>query len=142
MTFNLWCSSNSLMLNSIHVRLFQRILTGVATKWYIELLHNSFVEFNYLAMTFPTHFQFLIWYETDTEILNSLQQSSSTHISNHIHEWRKRRWLIKAPIPDQLLIDWFTKLLLPPIVCDVSVGNVVTEEQFVIRVKYLDLVYS
>jgi hypothetical protein len=39
------------------------------------------------------------------------------------------RRLIKAPIPDQLLMDWFTKSLLPPISHDVAMGNVVTEEQ-------------
>jgi hypothetical protein len=37
MTFHLWCSSNSLMDDSIHLRLFQRTLTGSAAKWYIEL---------------------------------------------------------------------------------------------------------
>ena len=37
MTFHLWCSSNSLMDDSIHLHLFQRTLTGSAAKWYIEL---------------------------------------------------------------------------------------------------------
>jgi hypothetical protein len=37
MTFHLWCSSNSLMDDSIRLRLFQRTLMGAATKWYIEL---------------------------------------------------------------------------------------------------------
>jgi hypothetical protein len=37
MTFHLWCSSNSLMDDSIRLRLFQRTLTGSTTKWYIEL---------------------------------------------------------------------------------------------------------
>jgi hypothetical protein len=37
MTFHLWCSSNSLMDDSIRLRLFQRTLTGSAAKWYIEL---------------------------------------------------------------------------------------------------------
>ena len=36
--FHLWCSSNSLHNDSIHLRLFQRTLTGPAEKWYIELL--------------------------------------------------------------------------------------------------------
>jgi len=38
-------------------------------------------------------------------------------------------------------VDWFKKSLLPPISCDVSMGNVVTEEQAINRVHYLDLVY-
>jgi hypothetical protein len=36
-TFHLWCSSNSINDVSIHLRLFQRTLTGLTTKWYIEL---------------------------------------------------------------------------------------------------------
>jgi len=50
--------------------------------------------------------------------------------------------LIKAPILDQLLTDWFTKSLLQPIARDVSMGGVVTEEQAIIHAHYLDLVYS
>jgi hypothetical protein len=38
MTYHLWCSSNSLMDDSVRLHLFQRSLTGaVTTKWYIEL---------------------------------------------------------------------------------------------------------
>ena len=36
-TFHLWCSSNSLHEDSIHLRLFQCTLTGPTAKWYIEL---------------------------------------------------------------------------------------------------------
>jgi hypothetical protein len=50
--------------------------------------------------------------------------------------------LIKAPILDQLLADWFTKLLFPPIALDVVMGNVVTEEKAIISAHYLDLLYS
>ena len=142
MTFHLWCSSNSLMDDSIHLRIIQRNLTGIATKWYIELPQHSVWDFNALAMAFLTHFQLPIRYEIGTDLLTSLQQTTSTHLSDHIHEWRRRRRLIKAPIPDQLLDDWFTKYLLPPIARDVSMGGVVTEEQAVSRAQYLDLVYS
>jgi hypothetical protein len=37
MNFHIWCSSKSLMEDSIHLRLFQRTLKGSAVKWYIEL---------------------------------------------------------------------------------------------------------
>ena len=37
MNFHLWCSSNSLMDESIRLRLFQRTMTGTVVKWYIEL---------------------------------------------------------------------------------------------------------
>jgi hypothetical protein len=142
MTFHLWCSSNSLMDDSICLRLFQCTLTGSATKWYIKLPRGSFQDFNSLAMSFLMHFQLPIRYETGTEILTSLRQTNSVHISDHIHEWRRRRRLIKAIIPDQLLAEWFTKSLLPLIACDIAMGGVVTEEEAIARAQYLDLVYS
>jgi hypothetical protein len=80
MTFHLWCSSNSLMDDSILLKLFERTLTGAATKLYIEILRNSFVNFNYLSMVFMTHFQLSIWYDTSTEHFTSLLTQ------NHIHE--------------------------------------------------------
>jgi hypothetical protein len=72
----------------------------------------------------------------------TLRQTTSVHISDHIHEWRRRRRLIKAVIPDQLLAEWFTKSLLPQIARDVAMGGVVTEEEDIARAQYLDLVYS
>ena len=142
MTFHLWCSSNSLMDDSVWLWLFQWTLTGMAMKWYIELPQHSFVDFGLLATIFLTHFQLPIHYETDTELLNSLWYNTSTHIFDHIHEWRRQRRIIKAPILDQLLADWFTKSLLPPIARDVATGSVVIEEQAISRAQYLDLVYS
>ena len=56
MTYHLWCSSNSLVNDSICLRLFQRTLTGAAAKWYIELPRGIFQDFNTLAMAFLTHF--------------------------------------------------------------------------------------
>ena len=93
-------------------------------------------------MAFLTHFQFPIRYEMGTDLLTSLHQSTSRHISDHIHEWRRRRRLIKAPIPDQILTNWFTKSLLPPIARDVAMGGAITEEQAIAHAQYLDLVYS
>jgi hypothetical protein len=142
MTFHLWCSSNSLMDDSIWLRLFQRTLTGSTTKWYIELQRDTFQDFNSLAMDFLTHFQLPIHYKTGTKLLTSLHQTNSIHISDHIHEWRRRRRLIKETIPDQLLAEWFTKSLLPPISRDVAMGGVITEEEAIARAQYLDLVYS
>jgi hypothetical protein len=88
MNFHLWCLSNSLMDDSIHLRLFQRNLTGSAVKWYIELPRGFFVDFNTLTIAFLTHYQLPIHYETGTDILSSFKQTKSIHISNHIHEWR------------------------------------------------------
>jgi hypothetical protein len=41
--------------------------------------------------------------------------------------------MIKEVIPDILLAEWFTKSLLPPIACDVSMGGAVTEEKAIAR---------
>ena len=93
-------------------------------------------------MAFLTHFQLPIRYETGTELLTSLRQSTTTHISNHIHEWRRHRRLIKATTPDQILVDWFTKSLFLPIARDVAMGGVMIEDQAISCAQYLDLVYS
>ena len=98
-------------------------------KWYIELPQHSFVDFGSLATVFLTHFYLPIHYEMGTDLLTSLQQNTSTHISDHIHEWRRWRRLINTPILDQLLADWFTKYLFPPISQDVAMGGVVTKEK-------------
>jgi hypothetical protein len=77
------------MDDSVRLHLFQRTLIGSATKWCIELPHASFHNFNSLAMSFLMHFQLPIRYETGTELMNSLRQIDSMHISDHIHEWRR-----------------------------------------------------
>lgn len=124
MTYRLWCSSNSWLDDSIWLHLFQRTLTGFAVKWYIELNRGSFQDFNSLAMAFLTHFQLPIRYETGTHLLTSLRQTTATHISDHIHEWRRRRRMIKFWIPDQRLTDWFTTSFVPPIARDIAMGRV------------------
>jgi hypothetical protein len=93
-------------------------------------------------MAFLTHYQLPIRYDTGTEILTSFKQNKATHISDHIHEWRRRRRLIKLELPDQLLAEWFTKSFVNDIGRDIAMGGVVTEEQAISRAQYLDLVYS
>ena len=72
-TYHLWCSSNFVIDDSIRIQLFQQTLTGAATKWYIELLHGTFWDFNTLAFSFLTHFQLPIRYENGIELLTSLR---------------------------------------------------------------------
>jgi hypothetical protein len=74
--------------------------------------------------------------------LSSFKQSSSTYIYDHIHEWRRRRHLIKVPLLDQLLAEWFTKSLIGLIARDFSMGGVIAEEQAISLAQYLDLIYS
>lgn len=81
-------------------------------------------------------------YDNGTELLTSLKQSTSTYISDHIHEWRRRRRLVKVFIPDQILAEWFVKSLLPKITEDVAKAGVVTEEKVISQAQYLDLVYT
>jgi len=142
MTYHLWCSSNSYVDDSIHLCLFQRTLTGVAAKWYIKLPRSTYHDLNSLAMAFLTHFQLPVCYETGTYLLTSLMQYNTTHISDHIHEWRRRCCLIKFNIADQCLTEWFTKSFVAPISHDIAMGGCVTEEQAIARAQYLDLVYS
>jgi hypothetical protein len=72
----------------------------------------------------------------------SLHQDTSTHIFDHIHEWIQQHRLIKAHILDQLLMDWFTKSLLPPISKDISMEGAVTKEHAILFAQHLDLIYS
>lgn len=109
----------------------------IRKKGYIELPTHSFYNFFSLVMSFLIHFQLPIQYEMGTEVLTSLWQSISTDILDHIHEWRQCQRLIKATIHDQLLAYWFTKSLFPPIIHDVAMGGVVTEEQAINHAQYL-----
>ena len=141
-TYHLWCVSNSFLDDSIKLWLFPRTPTKNATKWFIELLATSFFDFQSLAITFLTHFQLPIWYEIGTKLLTSLCQNTTTHIFYHIHEWRRCKRLVKASIPDALLVDWFTKSLFPKISCDVSMSRAVIEEYVIRRAQHLYLIYS
>ena len=50
--------------------------------------------------------------------------------------------LVKAPIPDALLENWFTKSLLLKISCDVAMSGAVIEEDIIRCAQHLDLIYS
>ena len=137
--YHLWCVSNSFWDDSIKLQLFPRTLTGNVTKWFIELPATSFFDFQSLAIKFLTHFQLPIWYEMGTKLLTSLRQNTTTHICDHIHEWRRHRRLVKAPILDALLADWFTKSLFPKISCDVAMSGAVTEDDVIRHAQHLDM---
>ena len=141
-TYHLWCVSNSFLDDSIKLRLVPRTITSNAAKWFIELPSALFFDFQSLAIAFLTHFQLPIRYEMGTELLTSLRQNTTTQISNHIHEWWRRRRLVKAPIPNALLTYWFTKSLLTKISCDVAMSRVVTEEDVIRCAQHLDFIYS
>ena len=50
--------------------------------------------------------------------------------------------MVKTYVPDQLLVEWFIKSLLPSITEDVVKGGVVTEEQVIAYAQYLDFIYT
>ena len=66
MMFHLWCSSNSIVDDSIRLRLFQRTLIGVAAKWYIEITQAKYLDFMFLQ-----YFQLPVRYDEGVEILLS-----------------------------------------------------------------------
>ena len=141
-TYHLWCVSNSMLDDSIRLRLFHRTLTRNATIWLTKLPTTYFNDFNVLDMAFLTHFQFRIQYEIGTYLLTSLWQNTTTHISDHIPEWRWYRRLVKAKITDQLLADWFIKSLLPKITQDVSMLGSIIEEHLICHSQHLDIIHS
>jgi len=55
-SYHLWGSSNSLNDDFVILRLFQRTLTGMTAKWYIELPRASFDNFTALSTNFLTHY--------------------------------------------------------------------------------------
>ena len=83
MTFHLWCSSNSIVDDSIKLILFQHTLIGVAAKWYIELLQAKYLDFNSLALMFLQYFQLHVRYDKGVEILLSSFQSTVTYNQPH-----------------------------------------------------------
>jgi hypothetical protein len=87
MTFHLLCSSNNIMDNSVHLRLFQRTLTGPSAKWYVDKKSRSNVTFDSLAKTFFTFFQLPICHDNGLELISEFKQTLATHIIDHIHEW-------------------------------------------------------
>ena len=55
-SFHMWCSSNSITDDSIRLRLFQRTLTGEASKWYVDQATSSHTTFSTIAQAFLSYF--------------------------------------------------------------------------------------
>ena len=49
---------------------------------------------------------------------------------------------MKSTMPLEFLLEWFLKYLLPYISKDVSTLGVTTEEEAILRVQQLDLIYA
>ena len=50
--------------------------------------------------------------------------------------------MVKTFVPDQLLVEWFIKSLLPSITKDVAKGGIFTKYQVIGHAQYLDLIYT
>ena len=65
-----------------------------------------------------------------------------THITDHIHEWRRRRSLCKIKLDDRIFLDWFLKTLPPPIAKDVTSKRPQTKEEAILKAQQFDLIYA
>jgi hypothetical protein len=83
-----------------------------------------------------------IHYDAGLELLSTLRQDTATHISDHIQEWRRRKRLIKTPIPPNFLLEWFLKSFHAPISKDIATSRVTAEEEPIFTVQQLDLIYA
>jgi hypothetical protein len=95
-----------------------------------------------MVLVFLNHFQLLVHYDVILELLLTLRQDTTTHISDHIWEWRRWKRLIKTPIPPKIILEWFLKSLHPPISKDVATSGVTTEEEGIFKSHQLDLIYA
>jgi hypothetical protein len=111
-------------------------------KWYIELDRSRYSSFGELAMAFLNHFQLPVRYDAGTELLANFEQTTMDHISDHIREWRRRKSLIKVPVPPAFLLEWFLKSLVPQLSKDVATSGVFFEEDAIMRAQQFELIYS
>jgi hypothetical protein len=142
MTFHLWCSSNSIMDDSVRLRLFQRTLTGPSAKLYVEEKYGSHVTFEYLAKAFFTFFKLPIHHENGIELLSEFKQTSSMHITDHIHEWRRRRILYKDEATPQQCLNRFLKSLISLLEKYVASTFPQSEEESISKAQQFELIYS
>ena len=91
---------------------------------------------------FLQYFQLLVRYDEGVEILLSCRQSTATHITDDIHEWRRRRSLSKIQIDDRIFLDWFLKTLLLPIAKDIAYEHAQSKEEAILKAQQFDLIYS
>jgi hypothetical protein len=142
MTFHLCFSSNKIMDDSIRLRLFQRTLNGPSAKWYVDEKSGSHVNFEYLAKAFFTFFQLPIRHDNGLELLSEFKQSSTSHIADHIHEWRRRRSLCKEETTKQQCLDWFMRSLVSLLAKYVASTFPQTEEESINKSQQYDLIYA
>ena len=88
------------MDDSIRLQIVQHTLTGVATKWYIELPHATYPNFSSLASMLLKYIKLPVHYDEVMETMLSCRQTTATHIMDHIHEWRHHHSLCKVQLDE------------------------------------------
>jgi hypothetical protein len=86
-------------------------------------------------MAFLNHFQLPVRYDAGTELLDNFSHTTADHISHHIRDWRRRKCLIKVPVPPTFLLEWFLKSLVPQLSKDVATSGVFSEEDAIMRAQ-------
>ena len=84
---------------------------------------------------FLQYFQLPVYYDKGVEILLSYRQNTTTHITNHIHEWIHHRSLCKIQLEDRIFLDGFLKNLLLPITKDVAYENPQIKAEAILKEK-------
>jgi hypothetical protein len=88
------------------------------------------------------HFQLPVRYNAGTKLLANFEQTKVDHISDHIREWICQKSLIKVPVPQAFLLEWFLKSLVPQLSKDVTTSGVFSEKDAIMRAQQLELIYS
>ena len=91
---------------------------------------------------FLQYFQLPVRYDEGVEILLSRLQSTVTHITDHIHEWRRCRSLCKIQLDHRIFLDWFLKTLLPSIAKDIASECPQSEQEAILKTQQFDLIYA
>ena len=84
---------------------------------------------------FLQYFQLPITYDEGVDIFLSCCQNTTTHITDHIHEWWRHRSLCKINIDDMIFLEWFLQILLAPITKDVASECPETEEEAILKAQ-------
>ena len=76
------------------------------------------------------------------ELLTHFRQTPIVHISDHLHEWHRRRSLCNAKLEDQVLLELFLKTLTVEISKDVAQKRPISKEDAISKAQQLKLIYA
>jgi hypothetical protein len=88
-----------------------------------------------LAKEFLTFFQLPIRHDNGLELLSNFKQTLATHITDHIHEWRRQRSLCKEETTKQECLDWLLRSLASLLSKDVASTFPQSEEEAISKAQ-------